>query len=83
MGILELQNIVGVTMAVEVKVLLNSFGLLNKVVKYVKDEGSNHATLTFVLAFVVFCFPLQFPCPFVGFYFGMPCQKLHNMPLMM
>jgi hypothetical protein len=39
MGILEVQNIVGVAMASKVKVLLNSFGLLNKVITYVKKRG--------------------------------------------
>jgi hypothetical protein len=75
MGILEVQNIVGVAMVAQVKMLLNSFGLLNKVVTYVKDEGSNLITLTFVLALVVFCFPLQLPCPFVGFCFGHAISK--------
>jgi hypothetical protein len=71
MGILEVQNIVGIAMAIQVKMLLNSFGLLNK---YVKDKGFNLATLTVVLTFVAFFFPLQLPCPFIGFCFGMPCQ---------
>jgi hypothetical protein len=62
-------------MVTKVKVLLNSFGLLNKVITYVKDEGCNLATLTFVLASVVFCFPLQLPCPFVGFCFGPTMSK--------
>ncbi len=76
MGILEVQNIVGEAMVAQVKVLLNSFGLLNKVITYVKDEGFNLATLTFVSAFVVFCFPLQLPCPFVGFCFGPTMSKV-------
>jgi formate-dependent nitrite reductase membrane component NrfD len=76
MGILEVQNIVGVAMAIQVKVLLNPFGLINKIITYVKDEGSNLATLTSILAFVVFCFPLQLPCPFVGFCFGHAMSKV-------
>jgi hypothetical protein len=35
-------------MAIYVKILIYSFGLLNKVIMYVKDKGSNIATLTFV-----------------------------------
>jgi hypothetical protein len=57
MGI-EVHNIVGVDMTTQIKVLLNSFGLLNKFIAYVKDEGSNLLTLTFVLKFVISCFPL-------------------------
>jgi hypothetical protein len=49
--------------------LLNLFSFFNKVITYVKDEGSNLATLTFVLTFVVSCFPFQLQCPFVGSYF--------------
>jgi len=55
--------------------LMNSFGLFNKVITYVKDKGFNLVTLTFVMTFVVCCFPLQLPCPFVGSYFGHAMSK--------
>ncbi len=35
--------------------LLNAYGLRNKIITYVKDEGSNLNTLTNVLKFVVKC----------------------------
>ncbi len=57
MGI-EVHNIVGGDMTTQIKVLLNSFGLLNKFIAYVKDERSNLVTLTFSLKFVISCFPL-------------------------
>jgi hypothetical protein len=41
MGIFEVHNTIDANMVVHVKVLLNSFGLLNKVIAYVKDERSN------------------------------------------
>jgi hypothetical protein len=41
MSIFEMHNIVDANMVVHVKVLLNSFGLLNKVIAYVKDGRSN------------------------------------------
>jgi len=41
MGIFEVHNTIDVNMVVHVKVLLNSFGLLNKVIAYVKNERSN------------------------------------------
>ncbi len=44
-GIFEIHNIVGATMANQVKFLLDSFGLLDKIIAYVKDEGSNLNTL--------------------------------------
>jgi hypothetical protein len=46
-------------MANQVKVLLDSFGLFDKVIAYVKDEGSNLGTLTSALTNVVTCSPLQ------------------------
>jgi hypothetical protein len=55
--------------------LMNSFGLFNKVITYEKNKGSNLASLTFVLTFVVACFPLQLPYPFVGSYFGHAMSK--------
>jgi len=55
MGIFGVQNITCATMANYVKVLLDSFGLFNKVIAYVKHEGSNLNTLTNALTNVIFC----------------------------
>jgi hypothetical protein len=35
--------------------LLNAYGLRNKIIEYVKDEGSNLNTLTNALTFVIKC----------------------------
>jgi hypothetical protein len=64
--IFEVHNTISVTMANQVKYLLDSFGLLDKVMTYIKDERSNLNTLTFVLTFVVSCYAFQLACPFVG-----------------
>jgi len=50
-GIIELDNIIGATMANKIKTLLDSFGLLNKIIAC---EGSNLNTLTFALTFMVY-----------------------------
>ncbi len=42
--IFEVHNIIGVAMTNQVKILLDSFGLLDKIIAYVKDEGSNLIT---------------------------------------
>lgn len=63
-GIFEVHNIIGATMANQVKVLLDSIGLLNKVIAYIEDEGFNLSTLTFVLTFVILCFSFQLSMPF-------------------
>jgi hypothetical protein len=54
-GIFEDSNIESATMINKVKNLLDSFGLLDKVIAYVKNKGSNLNTLTFALNFVVSC----------------------------
>jgi hypothetical protein len=55
-------------MANQVEVLLNTFGLLIKVIAYVKDERSNLSTLINALTSVISCSPFQLPCPFFGSY---------------
>jgi hypothetical protein len=68
--VFEMQNITSATIANQVKLLLDSLGLLNKFITYVKDIGSNLNTLTNVLKFKVSCSPLQLFTPFVGSCFG-------------
>ncbi len=38
------------------KILLDSFGLLDKIIAYVKNKGSNLNTSTNVFKYIVFCF---------------------------
>jgi len=45
MGLFEATNVFGVVMAVQVKDLLSSYNLLDKLIAYVKDEGGNLSTL--------------------------------------
>ncbi len=52
-----MHNIVSVDMTIQIKVLLNSFGLLNKFITYVKDERSNLVTLNFALTSMISYFP--------------------------
>ncbi len=52
-GLIELDNIIGATMANKINVLLDSFGLLEKVIACVKNVRSNLNTLTFALTFMV------------------------------
>jgi hypothetical protein len=62
--VFEMLNTTCAIIANQVKKLFNSFGLLDKVIVYVKNKGSNLNTLTNVLKFVVFC-SLQLLAPFV------------------
>jgi hypothetical protein len=74
-GVFEVQNIDRVAMANQVNILLDSFGSLNKVIAYVKDKSSNLNTLTNVLKFIVFYFPIQLPA-FVKLCFSHAMSKV-------
>ncbi len=66
-------------MAQQMKILLGfSFGLLNQIIAYVKDEGSNLPSFSRTLILVVSCFLL----PLLSFVLvlGMLCLKQHYMP---
>jgi len=58
------------------KFLLYSFGLLDKVIAYVKDEGFNLNILIFALTYIVSRFALQLTCQFVGSCFGHAMSKV-------
>jgi hypothetical protein len=75
-GILEVNNTISATMANSVKILLDSFGLHNQVIAYVKDKGLNLNTQTSILTYVVFYFSLWLACPFVGSCFGHAMSKV-------
>jgi len=65
-GIFEIHSIANATMANQVKKLLYSFHLLDKIIAYVKNEGSNLGTLIFGFIYVVYCSAIQLACPFIG-----------------
>jgi hypothetical protein len=69
------QNTIGATITNQVKILLSSFGSFNKVIGYVKNEGSNLNTLTNALNSVVSYSPFQLPSTFVGSCFGHAMSK--------
>jgi hypothetical protein len=54
-AVFEVQNTTYAIMANQLKILFNSFGLLDKVIVYVKNKWSNLNTLTNVLKSIVFC----------------------------
>lgn len=72
-GIFEVHNMVGVAMVNQVKVLLDFFGLFDKIIVYVKDKRSNLNILNLVLTNVVTCFFFQLTNPFCGTLFW-PCH---------
>jgi hypothetical protein len=74
-GIFEIHNTTSATMVIQVKSLLDSFNLLDKVITCVKYEGLNLNTLTSTLTYVVFYFAFQLACPFIGLCFGHAMSK--------
>jgi hypothetical protein len=48
------ESIIGTTMAKQVKSFLGYFGLINKVIAFVKDKRTNLGTTTTILKNVVF-----------------------------
>jgi len=59
MGLFEATYTSRVTMATQVKELLLSYNLLDKLITYVKDEGGNLSTLARALSYVVSYVPLK------------------------
>ncbi len=56
--------------------MLDSFGLFDQVISYVKDKGLNLNTLTSSLTYVVSYSSLWLACPFVGSCFGHAMSKV-------
>jgi hypothetical protein len=75
-GVCEMKNIIGASMANHVNFILDSFGLLDKLIAYVKDKGSNMNTLINALKSIVSYSHFQLPTPFIGSCFGYVMSKV-------
>ncbi len=60
-GFFQAPNIFNVALAKWMKIILDEFNLTNKVIAYVKDEGTNFNSFTTAFTFVMSCEPLQLP----------------------
>ncbi len=60
----------GATLIVKLKQILDKFEATQKILAYVKDEGSNVATCVQTLKAIVSCVNLDTTEPFDGFCFG-------------
>jgi hypothetical protein len=67
MGLFEATDTFGVAIATQVKELLSSYNLLDKLIAYVKDKGGNMSTLARALSSVVSCARLKLVVPLQGF----------------
>lgn len=74
-GLFEANDTRGLSLAEQVKPILEEFELTNKVIAYVKDEGSNLTTMASSLSEVVSCEPLGLTRPYAGVCFGHVMSK--------
>jgi hypothetical protein len=75
-GLFEAKVTSGVTLVVKFKQNFNKFGFTQKILAYVKDEGSNLATCVQVLKVVVSCVNVDTTKPFDGYCFGHMLSKV-------
>jgi hypothetical protein len=82
MDLFEAIDTSGAAMVAQVKELLLSYNLLDKIITYVKDKGGNLSSLARTLSFVVSCAPLKLAIPWQGSCFGhvfnKTCQYVCN-----
>jgi hypothetical protein len=82
MGLFEAIDTSRVTMVAQVKELLSSYNLLDKLIAYVKDEGGNISNLAWGPTSMVNCGPLALLVPWQGSCFGhdfnKACQYVYN-----
>ncbi len=70
-----IESTMGTTMVEQMKDLLGSFELLNKVIGFVKDKGANLRTMTIILKNIISCDMLDLPTPFAGTCWGHVMSK--------
>jgi len=75
MGLFEAIDKFRVAMVIQVKEILLSYNLLDKLITYMKDEGGNMSTLARALSFVVNCAPLKLAALWQGSCFGHTFNK--------
>ncbi len=74
-GVFEVHNTIGISKANQVRIFLDYFALLNKVICLCKNESFDLRTLTNALTNVDFYFFLDLPSPFVRSCFGHAMSK--------
>ncbi len=75
MGLFEVNETTKQSMAVQLQVLLDKFGLLHQVIAFVKDESINVFTMVIALHSIIDCEPLNILRVYEGTYFGHVMSK--------
>jgi len=74
-GLFTIENIVGATMAKQMKTLLREFGLLNKVVAFMKDERANLKNNDYNIEKHCVMSHIHLPTPFARICWGHAMSK--------
>jgi hypothetical protein len=74
-GLFEANDITGQELAKQLKAMLEKFGPISKVLCYVKNEGTNLASMITTLTYVISCEALSLLVPFDGACFGHVMSK--------
>lgn len=75
-GLFIVESSVCIIMLEQMKDFLSSFGLLNKVITFVKYKDTNLGMMTTTLKSIISCDLLDLPTPFVWMYGGHAMSKL-------
>ncbi len=75
-GLFIVESSVGITMVEQMKDFLSSFGLLNKVIAFVKYVDTNLGMMTTTLKSIISCDLLDLPIPFVWMCGGHAISKV-------
>ncbi len=76
-GIFDVHETLRATMAIQLKDFLTQYNLLNKVIAYVKVEGTNLNTLIVALTNIVSCVRFLLPQPYTNYYYGHVVSKCY------
>ncbi len=74
-GLFEANDTTGQRLAKQLKAMFKKFGLTSKVLCYVKDGGTNLASMTIALKSIISCEALSLLVPFDGACFGHAMNK--------
>jgi hypothetical protein len=74
-GLFKPNDTMGVGLARQLKTMPEKFGLISKVLCYVKDKGTNLANMTTTLKSIISCEALSLLVPFDGACFGHVMNK--------
>ncbi len=74
-GLFEAKSDIGINIGNQLQVLLEKYKLINKIICYVKNEGTNLLILTNVLKQIVNYEKLEMFAPFEGVCFGHALSK--------